>query len=68
MPKPAKLSVAMEEACKYTPIAEYSGQRQSKSTSAFEITAEESEEDAVATKPAKGPRTCKHCKKYNNKN
>ena len=56
MPKPAKLSVAMEEACKYTPIAEYSGQRQSKSTSAFEIIAEESEEDAVATKPAKGSR------------
>jgi hypothetical protein len=67
MPKPTKLSVAMEEACKYTPIAEYSGQRKSKSTSSYGVTAEESDEDTVAPKPAKGPGTCKHCKKYYNK-
>jgi hypothetical protein len=60
MKKPTKLSVAMEEACKYTPIAEYSGQKKPKQISSFEVTAEQSDEDTVATKPTKWPGPCKH--------
>lgn len=65
--KPTTIIEAMEEACKYTPIAEYADYRKTKNTSSFGTTVEEYEDATVATKPAKGPGTCKHCKKYYNK-
>ena len=47
--------------------AKYYGQRSLKSTSSLGVTAEESDEDTVASKPAIGPGTFKHCKKYYSK-